>query len=36
MKTRWLNTFAVIAATLAAALVVVGNADRHRSAELLN
>ena len=36
MKTRWLNTFAVIAATLAAALVVAGNTDRHRSVELLN
>jgi len=36
MKTRWLNTFAVIAVTLAVALVVVGNTDTHRSAELLN
>jgi sulfate transport system substrate-binding protein len=36
MKTRWLNTFAVIAVSLAVALVVMGNADSHRSVELLN
>jgi sulfate transport system substrate-binding protein len=36
MNTRWLNTFAVAAATLAAALVVVGNTDHPRSVELLN
>ncbi|HXM40264.1 MAG TPA: sulfate ABC transporter substrate-binding protein [Bryobacteraceae bacterium] len=36
MKTRWLNTFALVAAAVAAALVVVGNTDRGKSSQLLN
>src|SRR6202167_3634405 len=36
MKTRWLNTFALVAAAVAAALVVVGNSDRDKSSQLLN
>jgi len=36
MKTRWLNTFALIAAAAAAALVAVGNTDRGQSNQLLN
>jgi sulfate transport system substrate-binding protein len=36
MQTRWLNTFAAVAATLAIGLIVTGNTDSHKSAELLN
>jgi ABC-type sulfate transport system substrate-binding protein len=36
MKTIWLNTLALVAVACAAALIVVGNTDRHKSSELLN
>ena len=36
MQTRWLNTFAAVAATLAIGLIITGNTDSHKSAELLN
>ena len=36
MKTRWLNTFALLAAAAAAALVAIGNTDRDKSNRLLN
>jgi sulfate transport system substrate-binding protein len=36
MKTRWLNTFALTAAAVGTALVVVGNTDRDKSSQLLN
>jgi sulfate/thiosulfate-binding protein len=36
MNSRWLNTFAVIAAAMGATLVAVGNIDRNPSSELLN
>jgi sulfate/thiosulfate transport system substrate-binding protein len=36
MKTRWLNTLALVAAACAAALIVIGNTDRDKSSELLN
>jgi sulfate/thiosulfate transport system substrate-binding protein len=36
MRTRWLNTLALVAAACAAALIVAGNTDRGKSSELLN
>jgi len=36
MQTRWLNTFALTAAAVAAALLVAGNIDRETSNQLLN
>src|ERR1700691_1444737 len=36
MKMRWLNTFAIVVAVVAASLVVLGNIDRGKSSQLLN
>jgi sulfate/thiosulfate transport system substrate-binding protein len=36
MQTRWINTLALVAAAVAAALVVVGNTDRSQASQLLN
>jgi len=36
MKNRWLNTFALLAAAAAVALVAIGNTDHDKSNQLLN
>ena len=36
LKTTWLNTFALLAAVIAAALIVAGNTDQDKSTQLLN